>query len=429
MPRWQWLIAQLTRRLWVRATLIGGLGILAAILAAFAEPYIPWELPGKIGVDSVQSLLTIIASSMLTVTAFSLTTMVSAYSSATANVTPRATRLLMEDRSTQTVLSTFIGSFLFGIVGLVVLKTGAYGDRGRVVLFIVTIGVIALVVVALLRWIDELTRLGRVGETTDRVEDAARQAIERRLAEPCLGGTPLKDSDEDIPEGAVAVATGAVGYVQNIDISALSELCDSLDVDLFVTVLPGSFVYSDTALAWISGPGGAPSEDAHTDIRAAFAIHHERTFDQDPRFGLAVMSEIACRALSSGVNDPGTAIDVIGRLTRLLTLWASPAESDPEADPKCPRLHIPPLQTSDLFEDAFESIARDGAGLIEVQLRVQKALIALARSGDHDFRAAALRQSHVALERAEKALNLSADLERLRRTVLEEKARGCGARR
>ena len=165
-------MAQMTRRLWVRATLIGALGILAAILAAVAERYIPWDMPGSIGADAVDSILSIIASSMLAVTTFSLSIMVSAYGSATNNVTPRATKLLIEDRLTQTVLSTFIGSFLFGIVGLIVLRTGAYGERGRVVLFIVTIVVIVAIVVTLLRWIDHLARLGRVTETTQRVEAA-----------------------------------------------------------------------------------------------------------------------------------------------------------------------------------------------------------------------------------------------------------------
>ena len=62
---------------------------------------------------------------MLAVTTFSLNVMTSAYGSAANNVTPRATRLLREDPVTQNVLSTFIGSFLFSIVGIVVLKTGA----------------------------------------------------------------------------------------------------------------------------------------------------------------------------------------------------------------------------------------------------------------------------------------------------------------
>jgi uncharacterized membrane protein len=69
-------MAQLTRRLWVRAALIGALGVLAAILSAVVERYIPWNMPGSIGVDAVDSLLTIIASSMLAVTTFSLSIMV-----------------------------------------------------------------------------------------------------------------------------------------------------------------------------------------------------------------------------------------------------------------------------------------------------------------------------------------------------------------
>ncbi len=53
-----------------------------------------------------------------------------------------------------------------------------------------------------------------------------------------------------------------------------------------------------------------------------------RTFEDDPRFGLIVLSEIADKALSPGVNDPGTAIDVIGTLVRLFTLWQSPPEKE-----------------------------------------------------------------------------------------------------
>jgi uncharacterized membrane protein len=59
-------------------------------------------------------------------------------------------------------------------------------------------------------------------------------------------------------------------------------------------------------------------------------------------------------------------------------------------------------------------MARDGAGLIEVQLRIQKALLALSRIGGEASRAAALHQSRMALERAELALTLEADKIRLR---------------
>lgn len=417
MPRWQWALKQLARRLWLRATLIGILGVIAAALAVVIEPYLPPEMPGSIGADAVESILAIIASSMLTVTTFSLSVMISAYGSATSNVTPRATRLLLEDRLSQNVLSTFIGSFLFAIVGIVSLGAGIYGDRARVILFLLTIADIVLIVAALLSWIDHLTRLGRVGETTDRVEQATRQAIEARLAAPYLGGTPR--DDHSVPDGARPVAADTVGYVLSIDVAALSDCCDRVAGDIHVATLPGVFVYPDTPLAWIVAPeADDPEEGAaqQESIRRAFTLGDVRSFDQDPRFGLAVLSEIASRAMSPAVNDAGTAIDVIGRTTRLLTLWArKKGAADDKAEPvEHPQVHVPPLATADLFEDAFLLLARDGAGLIEVQLRLRKALLALARMGDADVRAAARDQARLALARAEVALTLEEDRIRLR---------------
>jgi uncharacterized membrane protein len=335
MPRWRWILTHVTRRLWFRATLIGMLGVAAAMLAAVAENYIPWKLPWDIGADAVDSILAIIASSMLAVTTFSLNVMTSAYGSAANNVTPRATRLLREDPVTQNVLSTFLGSFLFGIVGIVVLKTGAYGARGRVVLFVVTIGVIALIVISLLRWIDYLTHFGQVGETTKRVEEATREAIEARLKDPSLGGAPLLDPANEIPKPAVAIASQAIGYVEHIDISALSRWCDAADAELYLAINPGAFVYADTTLAWFRAKAdGGKDEEMAAAVRESFSIGETRSFDQDPRFGLAVMSEIASRALSPAMNDPGTAIDVIGRTTRLMGLWAKGcAPETPSEDP------------------------------------------------------------------------------------------------
>lgn len=429
MTRWKWVFRQLTRRLWVRATLIGALGIVAAIFAAFGQRYSPWRLPGQIGADAVDSILNIIASSMLAVTTFSLSVMTSAYGAATNNVTPRATKLLMEDRVTQNVLSTFIGSFLFAIVGIIVLKTGAYGDQGRVILFVVTIGVIALIVVSLLHWIDHLTRLGRVGETTDRVEQATREAMETRLANPYLGGSVFADAEDAVPDGAHPVEAGAIGYVQHVDISSLSHRAEDLGGEIYLVAGPGTFVFPDSPIAFIDASledeeetddeaeKGEKKRRALRGTRDAFAIGSERSFDQDPRFGLAVMSEIASRALSSAVNDTGTAIDVIGRMARLLTFWHEKSVDGERGEPRHPHVHVAPLKSDDLFEDAFMLIARDGAGLIEVQLRIQKTLAALGRLPGEGYRAAAMRQARLAYRRAEEAMRLEEDWKRLQEFV------------
>ncbi|MBE2275571.1 MAG: DUF2254 domain-containing protein [Rhodobacteraceae bacterium] len=417
MPHWRWILRNLTRKLWFRATLLGLLGVAAAFFALVAERFIPYSLPGNIGADAVDSILNIIASSMLAVTTFSLSVMTSAYGAAASSVTPRATRLLVEDRLTQNVLSTFVGSFLFSIVGIVVLKTGAYGDRGRVVLFVVTIGVIALIVVMLLRWIDHLTKLGRVDDTISRVEEATRAALAGRLASPWLGGRPLNDPDQPLPAG-LPVRADRAGYIQNIDMASLSDRAEAMAGDIHIVRLPGSFVHAGTVLAWV-GPSPLPPGPVD-DLSDAFAIGSGRSFDQDPRFGLAVLSEIASRALSPAMNDPGTAIDVIGRQARLLAFWAANETVEPAKAAEYPRLHAARLQDDDLMDDAFMPIARDGAALVEVQLRLQKALAALARIGPPQFRAAARAEAAMAFRRAEAAMTLQDDVEWLQRVRRSE---------
>lgn len=443
MSRWQWLLMQTVRRLWVRATLIGALGVVAAIAAALTERFIPWRMPGDIDADAVNSILSIIASSMLAVTTFSLSVMTSAYGSATNTVTPRATRLLIEDTVTNNTLSTFVGSFLFSIVGLIVLKTGAYGPRGRFVLFVVTIAVIALVVVALLRWIDHLTRLGRVGETTERVERATQAALQARLEMPFLGGRQLDASRVAPPGGATPVPAGRTGYVQHVDMVALQARADAMSGEIRVLAIPGSFVHPHTSLATIEGgPAPATSEGAGASgfeggrrdrarppdddgaaIRDAFAIGTTRSFDQDPRFGLIVLAEIAMRALSPAVNDSGTAIDIIGRFARLLALWAEgtgqqdtdiAGHTGSHGEARFPCVWVPPLATADMFDDAFRLLARDGAAQVEVQVRLQKTLRALAEMGDADFREAARYQARLAMARAESAMTLEDDRRRVR---------------
>jgi len=408
--RWQWLLNQVTRRLWFRAALFSVLGVLTAILAAIAQPLIPADIPAKIGADSVDNILTIIASSMLAVTTFSLSAMVAAYAAASNSVTPRATKLLIQDPTTQNALATFIGSFLFSLVGIIALSTGIYGSQGRVVLFAMTLLVIALVVITLLRWIDHLARLGRVGETTERIERATATALRHRRDSPTLGASRWFDPDS-IPAGAAPIFAQHIGYVQHIDLQALSRSVDD-KASLYVGALPGAFVDGARPLAWLIGGSDKRDEE----IQQAFTIDSARSFDQDPRFGLSVLAEIASRALSPAVNDPGTAIDVIGRAVRVLSLWAEKPKEVEEAG--FASVFMPALRVEDMFDDVFTPIARDGAAILEVQLRLQKALRSLAAIDEALFAETAKRHSRLALQRAEAAMTLEDDRARLRAIAL-----------
>jgi uncharacterized membrane protein len=414
LSRWRLLLRQFTQQLWVRVALFSLAAVLTALLGVALAPVIPGELPRLIGADALDDILNILASGMLAVTTFSLTTMVMAYTSASSYATPRASRLLMDDPTTQNALGTFIGSFLFSLVSIIALGTEIYGEEGRLVLFVVTLAVILLIVIQLLRWIDYLSRVGRVGQIIDKVEQEARRAITDRIDRPCLGGRPLHDSANDVPVDARIIEASEVGYVQHVDMQALAEVADEHDVDVYVLALPGIFVDRARPLARV---WGIAADDALEQIRDAFSIAKHRSFVQDPRFGLCVLAEIASRALSSGVNDPGTAIDVIGRGVRVLSEWRNCDLDQAGESPECPRVWVVPLDTDDLFDDFFQPIARDGAGTVEVHVRLQKALFTLATRGSREMRAAALRHSALALVRAEATLVVEEDKEVLRQSA------------
>ncbi|MBF23753.1 MAG: hypothetical protein CML18_09260 [Pusillimonas sp.] len=414
ISKWDWLLKQFSRTLWVRALLYSLLAIVTALVAIWIDPYIPADFGGRIGADAVDQILDIMASSMLAVTTFSLTVMVSAYSAATSSVTPRATRLLMQDTTTQNVLSTFLGAFLFSLVGIVGLNAGAYGDGGRVLLFVVSLAMILIVALTLLRWISHLTHFGRVGNTTERVEKAAHAALEYWVEHPCLGANPLTNLSV-IPDTAQTLPAWKVAYVEHIDTQKLSECACEWGVKVYVLAAPGSFVNPSTPLAKIEG---SLTDEQRGILQGAFSLDAERSFDQDPRYGMCVLAEIASRALSPAMNDPGTAIDVLSRSVRILSCWEQHADGHSDArhkragkegKPLCENVWMPPLDPQDVFNDFFTPIARDGAGMIEVQVRLQKVLSHLAELQPDTLGEAARDHARLALERVMQVLNLETD--------------------
>jgi uncharacterized membrane protein len=416
---WQYVLRQLGQKLWLRSAIFVALGVLTVPAARLVQPLIPTGVALTLGSDAVGSILDVIATSMLAVTTFSLATMVQASAAVVDNTTPRAAKLLTDDNITLNALSTFVGAFMFSLVGIIVLNTGVFDVRGRMVLLIVTLAVIAVIVVTLLRWIDVLSRIARVDETLDRVEAAVSTALQARRRHAFLGGTP----PVPLPAHAEPLASDRVGHVVYVDIEALSAVAEAYQAQIHLVAVPGIYLVPPQPILWFEPRGKASLEDVQEAdlrrLRGAVVVGHRRTFEQDPRFGMVVLGQIASRALSPAVNDPGTAIDVVDAAVRLLAGWTGVGNeqaSEPEHDTPCPRVHVPGLSPDDLLEDVFPPIARDGAENVAVAVRLQKALTSLVEVSPR-FEASARVLAEEALERGLAALQLSSEREYLRRSA------------
>lgn len=404
--RLRFLLNRFRERLWVKPLGVCVLSIAAVVLAGLADDTPLARVVPATAVESLETLLSIMASSMLVIATFSVGSMVSAYNAASSTATPRSFGVVVADDVSQNALSTFIGAFIFSIVAITAVKNDAFAAAGLFVLFVLTALVFALVIFTFVRWVDRIARLGRMGSTIDKVEAATAEAMRQRRRAPTLGGVAADGAHDGTP-----VFAARVGYVQQVDMARLQRWAEATARRVTVAALPGAFLFPGRALAHVAGPAEGVDSD---EVAGAFAIGDQRLFDDDPRFGLVVLSEIAGRALSPGVNDPGTAIDVIGTLVRLFALWRAPRPEDEHALPLYDRVAVPELAIDDMFDDAFTAIGRDGAGTVEVAVRLQKALHSLAAPGDVAMAEAARRHARQALERARLRLELPADLARVR---------------
>ena len=405
--RLKFLLNRIKERLWVRPLFMCILSVAGVFLAMMMDRADIGHLVLDITTQSLETLLKIISASMLVIATFAVASMVSAYASASTTATPRSFALIISDDVSQNALSTFIGAFIFSIVALIALQNGYYEKSGRFALFTLTLITFTVVILTFVAWVDRIARLGRLGATIEKVEAATAASLRRRRAAPTLRGKPASAHQR---EGR-AIYAESIGYVQQIDVTALQSHAEKSKLRISVASLPGTFSAPNRALAYVAADSGDLSEIDHDQMTRAFLIGHGRVFDEDPRFGLVVLAEIASRALSPAVNDPGTAIDIIGRFVRLFALWNQPAGEGEKRPVDCNRVSVPELSVWDMFDDAFTSIARDGAGTIEVVTRLQKAFESLASIGDATMREAATHHARQALARAEKALTLPEDVE------------------
>lgn len=362
---------EFSRRLVVRIVLIALCAFLAIGLAKVFGHAIPFGLKDRIGADAVDRILSIVANSMLTVTTFSLTIMAASHRIAQSQWTPRAHQVLLQDTTTHTVLATFVGAYLYAINVIILRETNVFQGEELVVLFFVTLLVVTLVIVAIIRWISHMELLGSLIETAQRIEDHATKAYRMRCAYPSLGAKPMTDAP---PEGAETVLADASGYIQQVYQDRMQDAAEEAGAAVFLMHRVGRFVHRGDVLARVSGVAKDQAEEI---VRPHVSIGSLRNYVQDPEFGLQNLTEIGQRALSPGINDPGTAVDMIRRVSRVLM-----TEAEEKADVLYDRLYVPPLPRDVLVTETIGAILRHGVDHPEVVAAARQSLSALSARGD-----------------------------------------------
>jgi uncharacterized membrane protein len=175
-----------------------------------------------------------------------------------------------------------------------------------------------------------------------------------------------------IPE-FVATAQRA-GAIQAINVNGLLALARHRECVFNLPHSIGDFVPDGAVLVEIHGRHALLEERR---LRNMFALGLERTIDQDPAFGLRIMVDIAIKALSPAINDPTTAVQLLGYIENLLKLIGSSAPPGrlvlADVDGNA-RVMIPGRTWEDFLGLGVTEIRRYGAGSLQVCRRLRAVL-------------------------------------------------------
>lgn len=397
--------------LWLTPTIGAVTGILISLISYFADKKWPHlDLP-ETDSELIVSLLTVISSSMLAVSTFSLSTMVAAYSSASNGVTPRATQLVMGDGNSRIAIASFIAAFIFSLIAQLTLGLDILGNTGRFILLVSTVLMLTYVVFSLIRWIGALSQLGRLGNTMGKLNQVAAGSLSYWRLHPSMKAHVTEQMWED----GVIVYAKKCEYITHIDQEGLQLWATKHNAQIQVCAVPGVLLSPERILLKIRGIEELSAADcAH--IVDCFIYSIVRVYEQDPRYGMIVLSEVALRALSVGVNDPGTSILVFNHILGVL-IDAKPSEElkqkrDEAGAVVYDRLHIMMFDETDLISQAFAPIICFAADDLVLVIRLLKVLHKIHVNIEEESLASeAKAQAHVLVRRAEGKLTFADDWE------------------
>jgi uncharacterized membrane protein len=288
-----------------------------ALLVSFSVPRLANNLlPGFVSTVSVNAAIgfySAIASGMIALTAivFSLAFVMVQFS-ATA-YSPRLVLWIARDPVVSHAIGVFTATFLYALAALVWVDRDGSGRVPLAGIWVVGF----LLIISVMMFIGLVHRVGmlQVNRMLIFTGDQGREVIENLY--PPIDTLPSPDSVE-LPRSPclqTLLHHGDPRLVQTANISRLVDIASKFEciIELIVTI--GDAVLDSVPIMRVYGAAAAIPEQT---LRPAITFGGERTFQQDPKYAIRLLVDIAIKALSPAVNDPTTAVQALDQIEDLL---------------------------------------------------------------------------------------------------------------
>lgn len=262
--------------------------------------------------DSARTLLGAIAGGMISLTVFSFSMVMVILSQTSSNYSPRLLPNLVGQRSKQVVMGFFIGTIAYTFVILTSIDSKFYAFGVPSLSIIITCLLSLLCLGLFVTFINEVSQDIQIGNIINHVyRDTLRSLRHEIEQETYVPAHTLPDTTH----WTAVHSSLSGGYLNEISQRALLRATRQYDVVLKMVVPLGQFINRRDRLFLASRP---LKEEEQKEIIDTFVFRHQEEISQQYGYGFKHLTEVALKALSPGINDPGTAIQAIDRLTDLL---------------------------------------------------------------------------------------------------------------
>ncbi|MBT8232821.1 MAG: DUF2254 domain-containing protein [Saprospiraceae bacterium] len=262
--------------------------------------------------DTARSILSTMIGGLISLMVFSFSMVMMLLNQASSNFSPRLLPGLISDKRNQFVLGIYLGTIVYNIIVLMtVLPDGnEYTLNGFSILVGMILGMSCLI--AFIYFIHTVSS----GIQINNILKSIFSTTKKRLLHVLEQEKQTTQSDVS-NDGWQTIKSTDAGYYQGVNLEGLLDICQEKEINLKVFPSNGDYLLPNVNLFAISKK---LDEDEIKVFSSYFIFADSREISENYTIGIKQITEVGIKAMSPGINDPGTAVITIDYLTELLAL-------------------------------------------------------------------------------------------------------------
>lgn len=332
--------------------------------------------------DNARLILGTIASGIISLTVFSFSMVMIVLSQASNNQSPRVIPGLTTVKYHQVVLGFYIGTIIYTLLLLLNFKTDSGEEEDTPAIAILLAMAFAIICLVLfVYFIHSISKAIQVDNIMNSVFRKAKAALYR---EKDIANRTKSTKVDHIRNLAYTLKNNDNGYLKRIQLTELQQLARNHDLQIEILVEVGAFTVEGTPLMRLSADP-MEHEDLTQQLQDCFDLSEEEVVMEDYEQGVKQLSEVAVKALSPGINDPGTAIKAIDFLTLLFIYRVQCEDRNCLLDEENNlRIIEKDISLDELLHRYLSPIRTYGKGDLQINMRLLKCLYNLLHQSPYN---------------------------------------------